>query len=349
MGTQRVALIGGAGFIGTHLTRHLQTLERYEPIVVDVNDQKLHLRCQEMPRFVECDISRDQALLDEIVQDVDVVFNLAAHVHPGMFIESPLDIVRLNVFHSLNVIDTCVRHGRRLIHFSTCEVYGKTGGSDLPFREDETDCILGPIVNHRWIYSNGKQLLDRIIHAHGLEGNLEYTLLRPFNFVGPLMDWLMPVRGVEHARVFAHFVSALMFGHPLQLVDGGHSRRSFTYIDDAVTAIGTILENRDASRNRIYNIGTPSNETTIRDLAHLMRDIYERETGKPADSPIVDVDAIEFYGPGYEDCDRRIPDISRLEALGWTPEFGLEETFTRSIRYCLEHRDELLSAGAVAV
>ena len=115
---------------------------------------------------------------------------------------------------TLNVIRSCVKHNRRLMHFSTSEVYGKTGGNTVPFREDETNCILGPIVNQRWIYSNAKQLLDRMIHAHALKGDLEYTIVRPFNFVGPLMDYLFPEIGEGNPRVFAHFISVLLFKRP---------------------------------------------------------------------------------------------------------------------------------------
>jgi UDP-apiose/xylose synthase len=115
--------------------------------------------------------------------------NLVTHVLPKCFIGAPLDVVQLNLYDCMNVIRACIRQKKRLLHFSTCEVYGKTGERSVSFEEDQSDCILGPVANHRWIYSNAKQLLDRIIHAHGLRGDLEYTIVRSFNFVGPMMDW----------------------------------------------------------------------------------------------------------------------------------------------------------------
>ena len=247
--------------------------------------------------------------------------------------------MQLNFFDSLKVVDACVRHGKRLIHFSTSKVYGKSGGSEVPFREDDTDCILGPIVNHRWIYSNAKQLLDRIIHAHGLRDELSFTIIRPFNFVGPLMDKLMTDReGDENPRVFAHFMSALLYRRPFNLVNGGHSKRCFTYIGDAVEALELVLRHPGAVHNQIVNIGNPANETSFRDLAKLMLGIYRREFDANADNQLVDVSGEDFCGPGYEDCDRRVPDISKMKALGWQPRAGLEQTFALSMRYFYENR-----------
>ncbi len=338
-----VALFGGGGFIGVHLAHLLDETGDFAPHCYDLSDAKLRLRYQNRPyRYTHCDIATDRDAVDRAVRDSDIVVNLAAYVRPKVFIDTPLEVVELNLFQCLHVVEACVRHDKRLLHFSTSEVYGKTGGSDQPFREDHTDCILGPIANHRWIYSNAKQLLDRIIHAHGLAGNLRYTIVRPFNFVGPLMDWL------GHSdegppRVFANFMTALLLNEPLRLVNGGHSRRCFTAIDDAVQALYTLMAHPEATHNQIVNIGNPANETTIAELALLMKQIYRRETGSRGDPPVVSVSGDTFYGPGYEDCDRRLPDISKLTALGWRPSQDLDATFTTAVRFCLQHREALLN------
>lgn len=340
---QRVAIFGASGFIGSNLALALSTSGRFDLTLLDIVEDKLRQRLDGVPyRFVPCDISKDLLCIESVVQEHEIVIDLAAYVHPSSFLAAPLDVVQLNLFDTLNVVRACARHGRRLIHFSTSEVYGKTGGNHEAFREDETDCILGPIVNQRWIYSCGKQLLDRIIHAHALRGDLTYTLVRPFNFVGPLMDHLLVESDKSNPRVFAHFMSALLFERPLRLVDGGNSRRCFTYIDDATDAIALILEHREEFKNQIVNVGNPENETTIRDLAFLMREIYGREFARP-NSPIQDVGSHEFYGEGYEDCDRRMPDISKLRRVGWVPKHNLEQTFERSMRYCWENREALLA------
>ena len=340
----QVAMFGAGGFIGSNLAHELMQAGSYELVLLDLSEEKLRIRLGDIPyNFVRCDIGKDLDIIDAAVADADLVVDLAAYVHPNSFLTTPLDVVRLNFFDTLNVVRACVKHRRRLMHFSTSEVYGKTGGNNAPFREDETNCILGPIVAQRWIYSNAKQLLDRIIHAHAVRGDLEYWILRPFNFVGPLMDYLLPDLDAGNPRVFAHFVSALMFGRPMRLVNGGHSRRCFTDIEDATIAIRTIMENLDATRNQIINIGNPHNETTIRDLARLMLEIYRREFDPNCSVDIVDVPGSEFYGPGYEDCDRRMPDISKLQAIGWSPKYGIDETFTRAMRFAVDNRERLLA------
>lgn len=343
---KRIALFGASGFIGCNLALRLIQSQQYELTLLDIVEDKLKLRLADYDyKFIECDISRDKDLIDDVVESHDLVVDLAAFVHPSKFVQEPLEVVQLNLFDTLNVVNACAKHNRWLMHFSTSEVYGKTGGSDKPFREDETDCILGPIVNQRWIYSNAKQLLDRIIHAHAAQNSLKYSLVRPFNFVGPLMDHIMTEGDTSNPRVFAHFMSSLMFERPLQLVNGGHSRRCFTHIEDAISGLLAIIENPAVFKNQIINIGNPENESSIRDLAHLMTRIYDSKFGKSR-SPIVDVPGEEFYGQGYEDCDRRVPDITKLSRVGWTPKFSLEQTFENAMTYCWENKEALMSNAA---
>ncbi|MEM0953131.1 MAG: NAD-dependent epimerase/dehydratase family protein [Pseudomonadota bacterium] len=340
----RIALLGGGGFIGSNLALHLSTLSQFEVTVYDRDAAKLQQRFADSSacRFVSCDVREDAPALASAVSDADLVVNLIAHVLPKQFIGTPLEVVELNLHDNLRVLEACVRFQKRILHFSTCEVYGKTGGSSEPFREDLSDCVLGPISNHRWIYSSAKQMMDRIIHAHGLNGDLDYTIVRPFNFVGPLMDWIGPS---EHAvpRVFASFMNALLEKKSLPLVNGGSSRRCFTYIGDAVRAIATIIQNPEQTRNQIINIGNPGNETSIAELAALMRRLFEQQTGETAASDDQYVSGDEFYGKGYEDCDRRVPDISKLHTLGWHPEFDLEQTFAATMAYCRKNHAALLA------
>jgi UDP-apiose/xylose synthase len=338
-----VSLIGGSGFIGSHLARFLVSCKSYEVRCFDLHENKLRLRFENNEySFKHLDVRNSTSELDRVVSEADVVVNLAAHVRPGIFLLKPLEVIDVNLFPSIDIIESCVRHRKFLIHFSTSEVYGKTGGNAEPFREDETDCILGPVNNHRWIYSNAKQLLDRIIHAHGLTGALVYIIVRPFNVVGPLMDDVVPHWTREdNPRVLANFMSALIYNRPIKLVNGGRSRRCFTYIDDAVTALELLIRRRDEIRRHIVNIGNPSNEISIADLATRLLGIYRAHCDPTADVPIEKVSGEEFYGPGYEDCDRRVPDISKLKRLGWAPRYDLDETFTRSAVYFHKNRERL--------
>jgi UDP-apiose/xylose synthase len=338
---KRVALFGGGGFVGSNFALKLANEPEFTPLVLDIEEAKLNARFggHSVCEFCKCDVLVDDEILDQAVRNADIVVNLVSHVLPKKFLDKPLEVIDVTLTGSMKVISAAVKHKKRLIHFSTSEVYGKTGGRKEPFSEDQSDCILGPIDNHRWIYSPSKQLLDRIIHAHGLAGDLEYTIVRPFNFVGPLMDWLGDTDDVP--RVFASFMTAMLNRRPLQLVDGGASKRCFTHIDDATRALTCILRNPTRTRNQIFNIGNPKNETTIAELAVLMRGIYRQETGEPEPIVISEVSAEYFYGSGYEDCDRRMPDISKISQLGWRPEINLQETFERSIRYCLDNTETL--------
>lgn len=340
---RNLLLIGGGGFIGSNLAYHLESHHGLSCLVADRDGRKLALRFGDRPfGFREIDIADDKAALDRLIAEADLVVNLAAEVLPKRFVQSPLQVVQTNLFDALDTIARCVAHRRPLLHFSTCEVYGKTGGSAQAFSEDSSDCILGPIVNQRWIYANVKQLTDRIIHAHGRQGELDYVVLRPFNFIGPLMDWLYDGAGGEgQARVVPSFMADLIFDRPIRLVDGGASRRSFTFIEDAVAAIATVVANFDTLRNQIVNIGNPANEATIRELAVLMRDLYREDFGGRWTAELVEVSGRDYYGPGYEDCDRRIPDIAKLTRLGWAPRHDLEETLRRTMAYFIDNRAAL--------
>ena len=174
-------------------------------------------------------------------------------------------------------------------------------------------------------------LLERVLYAHGVAGDLETTIIRPFKFIGSRIDYLVPANAIGGPRVFPHFMSALLTGGPIRLVDGGYVRRAFMHIEDANTAFQAILDCPGEARNQIYNVGNPENDLTIRGVAQLMIELYEELTGRPARSPVVAMSGEEFYGPGYEDSSRLPPDISKLRSLGWAPRHGLRSTFRDAI------------------
>ena len=175
-----------------------------------------------------------------------------------------------------------------------------------------------------------------MLHAYGIEQNFNYSIIRPFNFIGPKIDFL-PHEKEGIPRVFSFFMDALLNGTPMKLVDGGTARRCYTYIDDAVECSYRIVENRGGVCDRhIFNIGSPDNEVSIRGLAETMRDIYiERfRAGSEPISEIVSVPAVEFYGVGYDDSDRRIPDITKARTLlGWEPKWALRGIIEKTMGY----------------
>lgn len=348
----RVLCLGAGGFIGSHLTARL-VREGHDVVGVDTHADKIgDFAAAPELTFVDQDIRSPDFDLDGLVEASDVVVDLIAHANPGMYVRIPLEVFRLNFDENMKIAESCVRKGRRLIQFSSCEVYGKTIAAIAPehlkdpedpalatFDEDMSPFILGPVEKHRWIYACAKQLLERVLHAYWLTDELSFSIIRPFNFIGPRIDYLpSDTEGVP--RVFSYFMEALLTGDDMQLVNGGHHRRCYTYIDDAIECIYRIVEDRDGvCDGEIFNVGSPYNEVSIRELAEEMRKIYRDVFGGPADTlpDIVSVSADDFYGPGYDDSDRRIPDITKARTLlGWEPRFDLRSTLEESMRYYVE-------------
>lgn len=344
----RVLLLGVGGFIGSHLADRLLRTTDHEVDGFDLTDEKLD-EFRDLPRFAfrRGDIRSEQDMVDDMIARSDVVIDLIAHANPSLYVLKPLEVFELNFLENLRIAQVCVEKKKRLIQFSSCEVYGKTVasacGSALKdplnvrhalFSEDTSDFIVGPINKHRWIYSCAKQLLERVVHAYGLREGLNWTIVRPFNLIGPKIDYLT-FEQEGNPRVFSHFMSALLEGSQMKLVDGGHHKRCYTYIDDAIDCIAMIIQNPGGACDRqVFNVGSPANEISIRDLAYRMRDIYARKFLRPGGRlpEIVEVDSVDFYGEGYEDPDRRIPDITKAKTLlHWQPKYTIDETLEMSM------------------
>jgi nucleoside-diphosphate-sugar epimerase len=341
--------LGCGGFIGSHLTRRL--LEGGHSVTgVDLHTDKI-VELLDHPRltFIEQDIRNPGWNIDSLVEKADLVIDLIAYANPGLYIRIPLEVFRLNFQENLKIAESCVRFKKRLIQFSTCEVYGRTAASlkhaqpadpedpiHATFSEDESEFILGPVNRHRWIYACSKQLLERVLHAYGIETGFNYTIIRPFNFIGPKIDFLQSEQeGIP--RVFSFFMDALIQGGTMKLVDGGAQRRCYTYIDDATECTYRIVENPGGVCDRqIFNIGSPYNEVSIRHLAELMREIYAEKFRNPKIPlpEIVSVPGETFYGKGYEDSDRRIPNITKARTLlGWEPKWNLRDLLEATMSY----------------
>jgi len=331
---QAMGILGAGGFIGSNLVEFLVRETDHTIVGLDIDDEKIVTPEGEQFMFHKADI-RDKDLVDDVIRQVDVVVDLVAYANPSLYVETPVDVFNLNFVQNLHVVEECVAQKKRIIQFSSAEVYGKAREGDR-YREDETDSVFGPVEKPRWIYAMGKSLLERVIHGYGLRGDLDYTIIRPFNFIGPRFDYLVPPGSMGGPRVFAHYLSALLSGGPMYLVDGGEVHRAFLHIHDACRAFRILLENEDAAHNEIFNIGNPGNNVKIREFADLMVEIYAELTGHAPECERIEVSGEEFYGEGYEDSDRLPPDVSKLRALGWEPRYGLKDTLRDAIGYYLE-------------
>jgi UDP-apiose/xylose synthase len=332
---------GCSGFIGSHLLERILMTTDWRVLGVDKSCGKIgHLLSCDRLEFVQSDIYSCQAI-GTFVKSSDVVISLAALCNPSLYNTIPITVIDNNFTQPRDLVRLCAEQGKRLIHFSTCEVYGRTlssyrgGDGKETFREDESPYLLGPIGAQRWTYACAKQLLERLIYAYGQEMGLRYTIVRPFNFIGPRMDYIPGIDGDGVPRVVACFMEALLFNKPLRLVDGGRNRRVFTYIDDGIDAVMAIIEKPDRAERQVFNIGNPANELTIGELARRMAALYAElaPAGTSRAVEIVTASGKEFYGPGYEDFDRRIPDISKArERLGWIPKTAIDDTLRATIR-----------------
>lgn len=332
----KLIIFGVGGFIGSNLTEYLIAEGTHEVVGVDLYDDKLEAIAGPNFKFIQADVTASPQLAEELIREGDVIIDLIAYANPSIYVESPLEVIELNYFENLRIAQLCIKHGKRLIQYSTSEVYGKNPRG-TSFDEDSSDLILGPVSKQRWVYAAAKQLLERTLHGYGLRGDLDYTIVRPFNFVGPRFDYLVPAGSKGGPRVFAHYMSALLTGGPIYLVDGGQQRRCFTHIQDANNAFTVLLEH-PAAHNDIVNIGNPTTDTSIADLAKLMCEIYEDLTGVTPQNEFVDIDGEDFYGAGYEDANRVPPNIDKLVAMGWDPQHGLDRTFRDAIEFNLDPR-----------
>jgi UDP-apiose/xylose synthase len=331
----KITILGAGGFIGSHMVEHLLAQGRHEVHGLDLWSEKLDGIGGSAFQFHCADVRRESQLVEHLIASSDVVVDLVAYANPSMYVTEPLEVFDLNFLQNLHIAKLCVAHRKRLIQYSSAEVYGKAVDGEA-YQEDRTDVVFGPVHKQRWIYATAKMLLERVLYAYGVSGQLECTIIRPFNFIGSRIDYLVPANAIGGPRVFPHFISALLTGGPLRLVDGGHVKRAFMHIADANTAFQTILDHPEETRNQIFNVGNPANDLTIRELSRLMLELYEELTGAPATSEVVEVSGEDFYGPGYEDSSRLPPDVSKLRALGWAPRHDVRSTFSDAMRFYLE-------------
>lgn len=298
-------------------------------------------------RFLEGDIAINREWIEYHIKKCDVVLPLVAIATPKTYVEEPLRVFELDFEENLRVIRDAVKYDTRLVFPSTSEVYGMC--PDAQFQEETSPLVLGPITKQRWIYSCAKQLLDRVIWAYGQEGKLRFTLIRPFNWIGPNLDNVdVPKEG--SSRVVTQFLGHLLRGEPLHLMDGGSQRRSFTFIEDGIDALVRIIANRDGCADgRIFNIGNPVNDCSIRELAETMIDVlsgFPGYEGVRESAQVEDVTAEGYYGPSYQDMNTRVPDITNARVhLGWEPRVGLREALRRTGAFYVERRPGQPRAG----
>jgi UDP-apiose/xylose synthase len=353
MARKKIILLGCGGFVGSHLTDRLLARGDYEIEGWDIQTSKIERHLTNPNLRMHASYVDDHTTFPELephIESCDAVISLAAVCNPSQYVSNPVFTIHSNFIHAYKLVELCAKHRKWLVHTSTCEVYGRTVSSYIPGddyadprlyeqREDETPLVMGPTINNRWSYAAAKALFERFMLAHNQESGLPFTIVRPYNWFGPKMDFIPGRDGEGIPRVLACFMTALLDRQPMQLVDGGHAYRTITYIDDAVDALEAILENPTKSKNQIFNVGNKAGEIKMSDLAELMRQTYAEITGDASYGrhPIEEISSQKFYGEGYEDCDRRVPNVEKAERLlGWHAKTSLKDTLRITMQYYYE-------------
>ena len=329
---KKILILGVNGFIGHHLSKRILESTDWDVYGMDMQSERVSdLLDNRRFHFFEGDITINKEWIAYHIKKCDTVLPLVAIATPATYVREPLRVFELDFEANLPIVRDCVRYGKRVIFPSTSEVYGMC--KDNEFDPENSELVYGPINKPRWIYACAKQLMDRVIAGYGQQEGLDYTLFRPFNWIGPGLDSIYtPKEG--SSRVITQFLGHIVRGEPIKLVDGGHQKRAFTYVDDGISALMKIIANQDGiASGKIYNIGNPANNYSVRDLANMMLAMatdYPEYRDSAAKVKVVETTSGDYYGKGYQDVQNRVPKINNTKAdLEWAPQVKMDDALRR--------------------
>jgi len=343
---KKVLILGVNGFIGHHLSKRILATTDWEVYGMDMNSERItDLLGNPRMHFFEGDITINKEWVEYHVKKCDVILPLVAIATPSTYVKEPLRVFELDFEANLPIVRSAAKYKKHLIFPSTSEVYGMS--RDAEFDPENSELVYGPINKPRWIYACAKQLMDRVIWGYGMEG-LNFTLFRPFNWIGAGLDSIhTPKEG--SSRVLTQFFGHIVRGEPIQLVDGGMQKRAFTYVDDGIAALMKIIENKDGrATGQIYNVGNPTNNYSIRELADMMLKLaaeYPEYAAGAEKVKIVETSSGAYYGAGYQDVQNRVPKIENTKHdLDWAP--GV--TMADALRHIFDaYRGQVAAAQAL--
>lgn len=315
-------ITGGAGFIGSHLAETL--LARGCRVLVIDNlstgslDNIRHLLTHPDFHFASSSIA-NEVVLDRLASEADVIIHLAAAVGVKLVVENPVHTIETNIMGTEMVLKTALRYRAKVLIASTSEVYGK--GTSIPFREDD-DVLLGPTSRNRWGYAASKMVDEFLALAYYHEKGLPVAIARLFNTVGPRQTG-------RYGMVIPRFIQQAFQGEPITVYGDGQQSRCFLHVQDAVRALIALADSPEAV-GEVFNVGSQQ-EITIYDLAHRIVDRV-RSRGIDSQSQIQLIPYGQAYAPGFEDMQRRFPDLSKIgEYVGWKPTRSLDEILDDAI------------------
>jgi UDP-glucose 4-epimerase len=305
----RAFITGGAGFIGSHLADSL--IARGDSVTIldnlSTGSKKNIAHLEGKITVHEGDI-RHKELVDELVAESDVVFHMAAALGVKNIMEHTIESIDRNFNGSEVVLHAATKHNKRLLIASTSEIYGKNPNQPL---HEESDRVVGAPQKIRWTYSDAKALEEAVAHTLHKTHGLKVTTVRFFNTVGPRQTG-------QYGMVVPRFIQAALKDEDIIIYDDGSQSRVFCHVEDAVKAVLTLIET-DSTIGDYFNVGG-TGETTIKELAEKT---IERTNSK---SHITFIPYTEAYPAGFEDMQRRVPDITKAKtALNWKPTRNLDQ------------------------
>jgi UDP-glucose 4-epimerase len=305
----RYLVTGGAGFIGSYLAEKI--IARADQVVIlddlSTGIPKNLVTVEGRVTFHKGNIL-DRSIIEKLVAECDYVVHLAAALGVFNIVNKPLESLKTNLQGSEIVLEAADRYKKPVLIASTSEVYGKN--DKVPLNEED-DRIIGHPLKSRWSYSEAKAVDESLAYFYYLENKLPIRIVRFFNTVGPRQVG-------NYGMVVPRFVSAALKNQPLQVYGNGDQIRCFCHVDDAVRALLLVMDSDKAVGN-VFNIGN-NQQISILELAKKVIEITRSK------SEIVQVSYSEAYPEGFEDVQRRVPDISKIKnALGWTPQIELDQ------------------------
>jgi len=315
----KALITGGAGFIGSYLAEELLARGHYVYIIDDLSTGSIenieHLKDRRNFHYT-IDTILNSPLLAELVDRCDVIFHLAAAVGVMLIVESPVHTIETNIKGTEAVLMHANKKKKKVIVASTSEVYGKS--SQKLFREGD-DLVFGPTIKSRWSYACSKAIDEFLALAYWKEKGLPVIIVRMFNIVGPRQTG-------RYGMVIPRFVKQALLNHPITVYGNGKQSRCFLHVKDAVNAVIN-LSKTEKALGEVINLGNDK-EITIEELAKRVKELIKSK------SEIQYIPYNKAYEEGFEDMQRRAPDLSKLKKLiDYKPRYSLDDILRDVIKY----------------
>lgn len=316
---ERFLITGGCGFIGSHLCEELIKRNKKVFVIDDLSTGSIRniqglLNHQDFNLFVgnilNCEV------IEDLVKKVDFVFHLAAVVGVKKVIENPIESIIVNIEGTYNILKICKKYSKKVLIASSSEIYGKN--MQVPFSED-ADIVIGSTKRKRWSYATTKAIDEFLSFAFFEEYNLPVIVVRLFNTVGPRQT-------ERYGMVIPRFVKQALSGSDITVFGSGEQSRCFIHVKDVVDCLLDLIE-KEESYGDVFNVGS-NEEIKIKELALLVKEMTKSH------SKIKFVNPEEVYNSGFEDMERRIPDLTKIKKLiNFKPKYTIKDIIEDVIEY----------------